>query len=88
MTPEMNWTSSGRRGGLSGIGHLRWIGHSQSAVGRACRPVILIHGYAAIPTTSYAAHYSYDGSGQLEASPGPTVETAQIDDGSLATRFA
>jgi pimeloyl-ACP methyl ester carboxylesterase len=45
------------------------------------RPVILIHGYTATSTAGFAAHYAMDGSGQLEATAGPTVEGALLDAG-------
>ena len=44
------------------------------------RPVVLIHGYIGT-STAYATHYAYDGSGQLEATVGPTVESALLDAG-------
>jgi pimeloyl-ACP methyl ester carboxylesterase len=45
------------------------------------RPVVLIHGFVATSTANYATHHAYDGSGQLEATPGPTVESALLDAG-------
>lgn len=45
------------------------------------RPVVLIHGFIGTSTVNYATHYAYDGSGQLEATAGPTVESALLDAG-------
>ena len=45
------------------------------------RPVVLIHGYVATSTVNFATHYAYDDSGQLEATAGPTVESALLDAG-------
>lgn len=45
------------------------------------RPVVLIHGFIVTSTVNFATHYAYDGSGQLEATAGPTVESALLDAG-------
>ena len=45
------------------------------------RPVVLIHGFIATSTVNFATHLAYDGSGQLVATPGPTVESALLDAG-------
>ncbi len=45
------------------------------------RPVVLIHGFIATSTVNFATHYAYDGSGQLAATAGPTVESALLDAG-------
>jgi pimeloyl-ACP methyl ester carboxylesterase len=44
-------------------------------------PVVLSHGYVVTSTVNFATHYAYDGSGQLEATAGPTVESALLDAG-------
>ncbi|HUC22495.1 MAG TPA: alpha/beta hydrolase [Streptosporangiaceae bacterium] len=45
------------------------------------RPVILIHGYTVTSTVNFATHYGFTDGGGLEATAGPTVESALLDAG-------
>jgi len=45
------------------------------------RPVVLIHGFNVTATVNNATHLAFDGSGQLAATAGPTVEGALLDAG-------
>jgi pimeloyl-ACP methyl ester carboxylesterase len=45
------------------------------------RPVVLIHGFTVTSTVNYATHYVYADDGGLEATAGPTVESALLDAG-------
>jgi pimeloyl-ACP methyl ester carboxylesterase len=44
-------------------------------------PVVLVHGYTLTSTTNFATHYRDDGSCQLVAADGPTVESALVGAG-------
>ncbi|HXW88513.1 MAG TPA: alpha/beta hydrolase [Streptosporangiaceae bacterium] len=44
-------------------------------------PVVAVHGYTVTSTTNLATHYSDDGSGNLVARSGPTIESALVEAG-------
>lgn len=44
-------------------------------------PVVLVHGYTLTSTTNFATHYHGEGSGQLVAAAGPTIESALVGAG-------
>jgi pimeloyl-ACP methyl ester carboxylesterase len=45
------------------------------------RPVVLIHGYTVTSTVNFATHYAFGDGGGLDATAGPTVESALVDAG-------
>jgi pimeloyl-ACP methyl ester carboxylesterase len=45
------------------------------------RPVVLLHGFTVTSTVNFATHYAYADDGGLEATAGPTVESALLDAG-------
>ena len=44
-------------------------------------PVVLLHGYTLTSTINFATHYRDQGSGQLVAAAGPTIESALVGAG-------
>jgi pimeloyl-ACP methyl ester carboxylesterase len=51
------------------------------------RPVVLIHGYSVTSTVNFATHYTRREDGQMQATAGPTIESALLDAGFQAVMF-
>ena len=50
-------------------------------------PVVLIHGHSLTSTINFATHYTRREDGQVEATAGPTIESALVDAGFEVVMF-